>query len=74
MRIIHFRGPSELTGTFEKDGSPVEEYVHNDNRFYIFSNIDTVTATCDTGEFMITIAGTLTIDEVKDIIDSIGGE
>ncbi len=74
VRIIHFRGPSELTGTFEKDGSPVEEYVHNDNRFYIFSNIDTVTATCYTGEFMITIAGTLTIDEVKDIIDSIGGE
>ena len=74
VRIIYFRVPGETPGTFEKDDSPVEEYVHNGNRFYIFSNIDTLTATCFDGEFMVSISGALTMAEAKAIIDSIGGE
>lgn len=74
VRIICFRVPGETPGTFEKDDSPVEEYVHNGNRFYIFSNIDTLTATCFDGEFMVSISGALTMAEAKAIIDSIGGE
>lgn len=74
VRMLHFRHAGNSTGIFEKDDSHVEEYVHHGYRFYIFSNIDTVTATCYNGEFMITISGALTLDEVKDIIDSIGGE
>ena len=74
IRIVHFYTPSDSTGIFEKDDSPVEVYIHNDDQFYIFSNADALTATCFDGEFMTTISGALTMDEVKMIIDSIGGE
>lgn len=72
--ISRYYVPVESTGDFEKDAGFVEEYVHNGDLFYIFSNIDTVTATCYSGQFMTMIGGTLTIDEVKAIIDSIGGK
>ena len=73
VQIIYFYVPSNSTGVFEKDDSPVEEYAHNGNRFYIFSNIDALTATCFDGKFMVLISGALTIDEMKAVIDSIGG-
>ena len=74
VRALHFYAMIDSSGMFEKDSSPVEEYVHNGNLFYILSNVDSVTATCYNEEFMTTISGTLTIDEIKAIIDSIGGE
>ena len=74
VSISRFLTPTDVSGDFEKDSDPVEEYPHKDNVFYIFSNIDTITATCYDGAFMTTIGGTLTMAEIKTIIDSIGGE
>lgn len=69
--ISHFIRPTDDTGTFEKDDTPVEAYLHNGQVFYILSNIDTLTATAYDGEFMVMVSGMLTRDEIKDIIDSI---
>ena len=74
IRIFHFLEMNDSSGVFEKDSDPVEEYVHNGDLFYIFSHVDSITATCYDEEFMTIISGTLTIDEVKSIINSIGGE
>lgn len=74
IQVIHSLIQSEPTIAFEKDNSSVEEYIHDGRLFYIFSNVDSLTATWFNGEFMITISGLLNIDEVKTIIDSIGEE
>lgn len=58
--INHFTQPTEDTGTFEKDSTPVEKYDHNGQTFYILSYIDTLAATTYNRESMITIYGTLT--------------
>lgn len=60
--------------TFEKDDSPVELYTSGGRTFFIMSNLDTMTAAWTDGRTMITIAGSLTKDELKSMIDSIGGE
>lgn len=69
--IDHFTQPQSNTGTFEKDDTPVEEYDHNGQIFYILSNLDTLTATTYDGEYMTMISGILTREEIKAIIDSI---
>ena len=71
VTIMHFTQPTNNTGTFEKDDTPVEEYDHNGQTFYILSNIDTLTATTFDGEFLTMICGSLTREEIKAIIDSI---
>ena len=55
----------------EKDSTPVEEYFTHGKQFYILSNIDTMTATWSDGRFIITIAGSLSPQELKKIIDSL---
>ena len=72
FKIAHFYDPVSSSGAFEKDSTPVEEYISNGRLFYIFSNIDTSTATWFDSEFMVTISGNLTLDELKSILDSIG--
>lgn len=72
--VTHFYNVSSLPGAFEKDSYDVDEYMSNGKLFYIFSNIDTLSATWFDGEFMVMISGTLTTDEIKAIIDSIGAE
>ena len=69
--IDHFMQPQSNTGTFEKDDTPVEEYDHNGQTFYILSNLDSLTATTYDGEFMTMIYGGLTREEIKAVIDSI---
>lgn len=69
--IEHFMQPQSNTGTFEKDDTPVEEYAHNGQIFYILSNLDSLTATTYDGEFMTMIYGGLTREEIKAVIDSI---
>lgn len=69
--IDHFTQPQSNTGTFEKDDTPVEEYKHNGQIFYILSNLDTLTATTYDGEYMTMISGILTREEIKAVIDSI---
>lgn len=58
--------------TFEKDNAAVEQYTSGAKTFYILSNMDTVTATYSTGLLVEQISGSLSIAEIKAIIDSIG--
>lgn len=58
--------------TFEKDNTPVEEYTSMGKSFYIFSNLDSTTATCANGCLLIEISGDLSVKQIKSIIDSIG--
>ena len=69
--VQHYTQPQTNTGIFEKDDTPVEQYVHNGQTFYILSNLDSLTATTYDGEFMTMINGSLTREEIKAIIDSI---
>ena len=56
---------------FEKDKLPVEQYTSGGKTFYIFSNDDTITAVWADGLIHESIAGNLTVEEFKKIIDSI---
>lgn len=50
----------------------MEQYLSNQKTFYIFSNIDTITATWSDGLLVEQITGNVSIEEIKAIIDSIG--
>ena len=71
--VTYYRSPPVSLGTFEKDDGPVEEYLSNGRRFYIFSNMDTVTAAWYHDQYMIMIGGNLTRSDLTMVIDSIGG-
>ena len=73
--ITRYNDPSKIeTISFEKDESTFEEYVSGDRLFYIFSNKERSTATWSDGEVLtIGIYGDISTDEIKAIIDSIGG-
>lgn len=60
-------------GLFEKDSASVEEYSSHGKTFYILSNIDSVTATWSDDSLLETIWGNLSVDDMKAMIDSIGG-
>lgn len=59
--------------TFERDTDFREEYLSHSRLYYIFSNEDYFMATWSDGTTMQTILGDLTVEELKSIIDSIGG-
>ena len=74
LNITRYRSTSYLnTHIFEKDDALVEQYVSGSRTFYIMSNLDAITAVWSDGLFVETISGNLQIDEVKAIVDSIGG-
>lgn len=73
VRIMRYFIPVGDKVIFEKDETPVELYEHNGRDFYLLSNLDTMTATTYDGEFMVTIGGELTREEIIAIIDSIHG-
>lgn len=59
---------------FEKDSASVEKYTSRQKIFYIFSNLGTTTATWSNGvSLVISIAGNIPTEDIKMIIDSIGG-
>lgn len=62
-----------LAATYQKDSDPVEEYVQNERKFYIMSNANSVSAVWTDGHLVETISGRLSVEEIKMIIDSIGG-
>lgn len=61
------------TLVFEKDSGPVEQYTSGAKTVYILSNNKTITAAWSDGLIVGMITGNLTVEEVKSIIDSIGG-
>lgn len=62
-----------VNGSFEKDPTFVESYLSRGKTFYIFSNIDSITATWAEDSIIETIWGNLSENDMKAIIDSIGG-
>lgn len=72
--ITIYQSISDLNmSTFEKDSTPVDQYTSGGKTFYILSNDDTLTATWASETLVETIAGNLSLTELKSMIDSIGG-
>ena len=58
--------------TIEKDHLTVEEYPSNDRLFYIMFNQSNICAVHSNSQYLITINGRLSLEDLKCIIDSIG--
>lgn len=59
---------------FEIDTQAVEKYKSNGQTFFILINDDSVTASWSDGKILQRIWGNLTVQEIKSMIDSIGGK
>lgn len=74
VSVTKYYNPMAIeTLTFEKDDVRLETYEHNGKIYYLMTNLDTITATYSDGELVETISGQITLEEAKNIIDSIGG-
>lgn len=74
VEIIQYHAEQYLQMTrFEKDTNDVEQYSNGHQIFYILSNMDTVTATWSNGLTVIQLSGNTAKDDLKKMIDSIGG-
>ncbi|MCI8475215.1 MAG: DUF4367 domain-containing protein [Oscillospiraceae bacterium] len=74
ITLEHYNSSEDIESwIFEKDLALVESYAKGDMVFYILSNVESTTATWVHGTFSETIWGNLSIEEIKLIIDSIGG-
>lgn len=72
--ILRYSSEEYLQRTnFEKDSTDVLQYSNGHQTFYIFSNIDTVTAVWSDGLIALQITGNIPNDVLIDMIDSIGG-
>ncbi len=59
---------------YQKDDTPIETYMSYGRKFFIFSNLGDVTATWSDGEhYVVTVWGSISLDEIKEILSSIGG-
>lgn len=58
---------------YEKDATSVEVYTSGERSFYIFANFrNTTWATWSDGDIEVSIRGSFSVDDIKEIIDSIG--
>ena len=74
LDIIRYTSTDYLSSTqFEKDAENIEQYSNSQQTFYILSNVDTITATWSDGLLVEQIAGNISDEDMKKIIDSIGG-
>lgn len=64
-----------IVNNYEKDANAVIPYSNGRQLFYIFDNLDSSVATWSDGETLtIEISGQLSLQDMKSIIDSIGGQ
>ena len=74
VSVEHYTNEQDIiAAAYQKDTTPVEEYIQNGRRFYILSNINSTSAVWTDGNLVETIMGRLSVEEIKTIIDSIGG-
>lgn len=66
------KNDSVPTQTFEKDASNIEEYYSNGRLFFLMSNLSESYAVFSDAKTLVTIEGNLSLDTMKQIIDSIG--
>lgn len=57
--------------TYEKDDSPVEEYLYNGVMHYLFTNLDNQVAVWIVGDLEYSISTTLSKDELKELVQSV---
>ena len=73
--IIQYSSAHQLSkATFEKDANNIEYYSNSTQTFYLLSNIDYTTAVWSDGLLVQQITGNIEKDDIKKIIDSIGGD
>lgn len=72
---IDFYKEAGAIGTlpFEKDAGDVEVYTSKNRTFYIMSNVNIHFAVWTDGNLLESIRGDLSVDQIKAMIDSIGG-
>ena len=68
----YYKNDSVPTQTFEKDASNIEEYYSNGRLFFLMSNLSGSSAVFSDAKTLVTIEGNLSLDTMKQIIDSIG--
>ena len=56
---------------YEKDDSPVEEYLYNGVTHYLFTNLDNQVAVWIVGDLEYSISTTLSKDELKELVQSV---
>lgn len=73
--IMRYNSAADLAlYNFEKDATLVENYTHDEKTFYIMSNLDNTTATWSDGRsLLMSISGSISVEDIKAIIDSMGG-
>lgn len=73
VEFIKYTSPELVSeSSFEKDANDVEYYSNSKQGFYILSNMDSYTAVWSDGIILQQITGTISRDDIKKIIDSIG--
>lgn len=74
--VRRFFQPQDMRAlSFEKDGTCVESYTADGRTFYIMSNLDNITAAWSDGRSLVmNLSGNLPGDNLKNIINSIGGQ
>lgn len=55
----------------EKDDRPVIAYTSGNLEWYIMHNLDTINATTIVNDYLILLSGPVTVDEMKQVIDSV---
>lgn len=74
VEIIKYSSPQQLPKSiFEKDASNIEYYSNSKQEFYLLSNLNTITAVWSDGLLVQQITGNISRDDIKKMIDSIGG-
>lgn len=73
IQFVKYDDPTVVSSmVFEKDDDSLEVYTSGQKTFYILSNLDNISATWSDGQVLENIQGSISVEEVKKIIDSIG--
>lgn len=73
VSVDRYENVESVKMLIEKDLESVDKYTKGNRTFYIYSNVNIVSAMFSNDDLMVTIRGNLSIDEVKKIINSMGG-
>lgn len=73
VSVDRYEDVESIKTLIEKDLEPVDTYTKGNRTFYIYSNVNIVSAVLSNDDLMVTIRGDLSIDEVKKMINSMGG-
>lgn len=71
MFVLISKVTDSSTGTIEKDDRPVIEYTKENTTWYIMHNLQQINAVALTENYQVLISAPVSVDEMKEIIDSI---